>query len=136
MKPVSKDIATKEINAWLDFKKINPKRRESLKGVIEAMITLVEEGTFVIQPETFVIEHNLNMPLGKDGQIKQLNYKPRISVASVQDNLNGINSDDGIQLTLSYVMAMCGEARSILRGLDTEDYRSADLVAVFFAIAK
>lgn len=135
MELVSKEIATKEVTAWLDFKKISKKKRESYAGVIEAMIALVMDGTFVIQPETFIIEHTLNTPLGSTGQIKKLNYKPRLTVSALQDNLNGVDNSDAIQLTLSYIMALSGEARAILRGLDTEDYGNADKVAVFFAIA-
>jgi len=134
MDAVSNEQAIKEVNAWLDYKKVNAKRRENLKGNIDNIVACVQDGTFIIQPDTFIIEHTLSVPLGVNGAIKTLKYKPRMSVGSLQDNLNGVNVNDSIQLTLSYIMALTGEARAILKGLDRDDYYNADMVAVFFVV--
>jgi hypothetical protein len=130
---VGKEIAEKEINSWLDFKKVDQEKRVNLEKVIERMIALVQDGTFIIKPETFVIEHALKFPIGQNPPIKTLSYKPRIPVSALQDHLSGVNQKDGIAVTLAYIAALTDTAKGILKNLDNEDYRNADMVAVFFA---
>lgn len=131
---ISKEVAEKEVNAWLDYKKVNAKRREFLKGNIENIISGIQDGTFIIHPDTFIIEHKLSMPLGLNGQIKALSYKPRMSVGAIQDNLNGVNKEDTIAVTVCYIMTLSGESKLILKGLDRDDYQNADSIAAFFSI--
>lgn len=133
MKPVSREIAEKDVNGWLDFKKVDQGKRDSLEGAIDRMITLVQDGTFEINQETFSIKHKLKFSIGQNPPIIELIYKPRIPVSALQDNLAGVNGKDGIAVTLAYIAALTDTAKGILKGLDNEDYRNADLVAVFFA---
>lgn len=133
MELVGKEVAEKEVNGWLDFKKIDQSKRNALEKVIERMVDLVMDGTFVIEPETFSIKHTLKFPIGQNPGIKVLTFKPRIPVSTLQDYLSGVKPGDGIAVTLAYIAALTDTAKGILKGMDPEDYRNADLVAVFFA---
>ncbi len=126
---VSKEIAEKEIEKWLDFKKVKAKKKEAYKDAIESLVDAVSEGSLVLN-EDFSLTHKLIFPVGNEGAFKDLTYKPRIDVATIQKYANGATSGDA--RVLSTIAALSGQASTIISKMDTEDYGIASSVAIFF----
>lgn len=126
---VAKEVAELEINKWLDYKRVKDKKREAYKDAIETLIDAVSEGYLVVN-EDFTLTHSLAFPVGAEGAFKELVYKPRIDVATIQKYANGAIGGDA--RVLATIAALSGQATTIISKMDTEDYGIASSVAIFF----
>ena len=131
MELINKEIAESEISKWLDFKKVSSKRRESKQENIDALIDAVIDGHLVLN-ENNSFTHTLKFPIGENGQITKLEYKPRLEVKEIQLQMQGIKSTDLHGMILSYVSALTGKAKGIVSAMDSEDYTIAQGIAIFF----
>jgi len=128
---ISRDIASKEYDAYLDFKKISPSKRSG-KDKIEIKSTIVNaivDGLATIDQETFEIKYTLCFPL-KD--VKTLVFKPRLTKGALRKASNGIASDDGEGRINAYISELTGEAKNVLNGLDTVDYSFCESIVMYF----
>lgn len=131
MQKVSREQAKQEVESWLDFKKIGEKKRESQEAQIESLVDAVAEGDLVLKEDkTFV--QVLKFPTQGDIPIKELEYKPRLSMMNIHSQLEGVKSSDGDGRVLAYVAALTGKAKQIIRNLDSEDYNVSQAIAIFF----
>lgn len=126
---VSKEVAIKDVNAWLDYKKVSQKKRESNSDQIEVLIQAIEEGNLSIDLETFEINHELLFPIG---ETVLFTYKPRINVGLIHRRLSGIKSGDSDGRFLAYVCTLTGLNSGIVSAVDTEDYGICFAIACFF----
>lgn len=128
---VGREVAEKEIESWLDFKKVNEKKREAYKDNIDTLIDAVADGTLTLNDDkTFV--QKLRFPIGEGDSIKTLSYKPRLKVSTVHVCLQGVKSTDADGRVCAYVSALTGTDRNIIKALDTEDYSVGQAIAIFF----
>jgi len=131
---VSREVAEKEVNAWLEYKKVPDAYIKGSQMYINGMIIAVQEGSFTIDPDTKEITHKLKWPIGTgDFTITSLTYKPRLGVSVIQQNIVGIPMTDLTGRTLGIIAALCGKPRTEIAPMDSEDYRSASGVAAFFS---
>ncbi len=128
---VSADVATKEIDKWLDYKHIKEKKRESFKEQIEALIDAVADGNLILNEKHELVQ-TLTFPLDGDLPLKELNYKPRLKVSTIHQHLNGVKSTDADGRICAYVAALTSKPKDVIKGLDTEDYSIAQAIAIFF----
>jgi hypothetical protein len=128
---VSKEIATEEVNKWLDKKNVSQKRRETKKDSIESLISHVEDGIIVVGDDG-VLTHKLTNPIEKEIKTLELTYQPRINVGKVQQHMNGVKSDDMIGMVIAYGAALTGKPKELIKALDTEDQAVLSTVVVFF----
>lgn len=126
---VSEEIAVKEVNEWLDFKKVSPEKRLRLSANIQAIINAVIDGTFIIDPQTKEITHKLKFPAATKSEIK---YKPRLTMGDLQSRLQNVRSGDLIGTNMAYLSALSGEAVGVFMNMDSEDSSLADGLAFFF----
>jgi hypothetical protein len=126
---ISKEQAEKEVNSWLDFKKVSPKKRETLKGNIAYLVEAMMEGLLVLDPETFVFEHTLKFPVG---DLKKLKYKPRLTLKEIQDRTQAIKTPGPLEQSIAYISALTGQNSAILKEMDSEDNTLADYLSFFF----
>lgn len=128
---VFRDQAQKEINEWLEFKKIGDKKREDASEQIEALVNAVVEGILTIT-EDKKITHALKFPLEGELLINKLEYKPRLRVADIHTHMNGIKGGDADGRVRAYITALTGQPQNVIKALDTEDYSIAQSIAIFF----
>ena len=131
---ISKDVAIKEVDRWLDYKRIKPRKRENLSDNIEAMVDAVMDGTLVLE-KNYDWTHNLTFPLENDkGEVTvdKLSYKSRIMVRDINSRMKGIKAGDGDARVIGYVSALTGEPAGVLNTLDTEDQAIFLHIATFF----
>ena len=75
---------------------------------------------------------NLSWPIGDGGKINKLVFKPRLTVGEIHNNLKGIKSNDTDARIYAYIAALTDQPIGVIRSLDTEDYRVASSIVVFF----
>jgi hypothetical protein len=129
MDSISKEQAEKEVNSWLDYKKVSAKKRESLKGNIAYLVDAMMEGSLILEPDTFVFEHTLKFPIGS---VKKLEYKPRLTLKEIQDRTQNIKTPSPIESSIAYISALTGQPSSLIKEMDSEDNSLADYLSFFF----
>lgn len=131
MEKITREQATREVDSWLEAKKIGPAKREQKKVFIENLIGFVMDGTLVLKEDkTFV--HNLKFAIGDNESIKTFEYKPRINMQQVRAQLQGVKSDDGEARMAAYIAVLTSQNSGLMKALDTEDNSVAESIAVFF----
>lgn len=129
---VNIDTATAEIGKWLDHKRINEKKREDQKSTIDTLIDAVRFGLLTVDEENFNLIQKLNFPVGNNGEIDELKFRPRMGVGQVHRHLKGLKSDDADGRLAAYVAALTGRTKIEIGHLDTEDYSVGQSIAIFF----
>lgn len=132
MLKVTREIAQKEVEGWLDYKKIRPSQRETHKDVIETLIEEVSEGTLEIDQTTFKITHNLLVPIGENDSLKKVDYRARLNDNILEPFMKGVKPSDFISVGLAYIAALTNVNKGILSRMDSADMRIAKGIMVFF----
>jgi hypothetical protein len=126
---LSFEMATAEMEKWLDSKRVSEKRRKDLEKPIEHLISMLQSGNLSIDGESGQLTYKLLWPI--EG-LTEITFKHRLTVMELQNrtkNLKGDDSDGRIRATIA---ALTGQSVGILGKLDTDDNRTAEAVAVFF----
>ncbi len=124
-----REKAEEEVNAYLSFKGMRPKRRIEKKEYINAIIDCVEDGTASIDPETKVIKHKL---IHSAGGISEFVYIPRLNQGKIANRLRMSSSTDGNTAVACYIAELTGNNVTVVGLLDTEDNVIAQAVAMLF----
>ena len=127
---VSEEIARKEIEVWLDYKKIDDQQREDQEGTIKSLISFLKAGHLVLNPDKS-FTHILKFELENAG-IKELTYKARLPEKEIRAKLHGVKSDDGDGRLSAHICALTGQVMGIINALDKEDFKVARYIAIFF----
>lgn len=132
---VSMDVAQKEVEKWLDFKKTSPSNRETNSDMIEVLADAISEGVLVLDTEEYFFTQKFKFPIADDNGntvLSELKYKPRITESQLLPFLKGVKPTD-IRATINgYVCALTGQNSGMIRKLDTEDKRIPNAIAIFF----
>jgi hypothetical protein len=131
MSKISKEIATKDVERWLEFKKVSEKRREKKAESIETLIDLVMNGVLVIE-EDLKITQVLCHPLKNEQPVEKLVYAPRIDVAKIHAAMKGVSAEDFHGMIVAYGQALTALPKKVLTAIDSEDYVGLNAVAIFF----
>lgn len=128
---IPRDQAEKEVNEWLDLKKVSAKKREASKDAIDTLIEAVEEGNLTLNDDkTFT--QKLKFPTDGELSIKDLSYKSRLKVSTLHAALKGSKASDADERILAYVAALTTKPKAVITALDTEDYNICQSIAIFF----
>lgn len=134
MSAISLEVAEKDVNSWLSYKKLSDAKKEEKKDAIKKLIALIADGKITLDPETFVLKHELSFEVGDSVKIKNLEYKPRINVGELQNNLRGVDvMEDMTGYMVAYGAALTGQPKNIIKLLDTEDFTVVQTIAGFFS---
>lgn len=128
---VALEVAKKDVDKWLDFKRFTPARREEVAENIKNFINSVSDGTVIIN-EDFTVTHNLMFPFENEIKTLSLTYKARLDAGTVQRLTQNNKAGDFDARVLSYVAALSGQPKGVILKMDTEDYRIAQNYAIFF----
>lgn len=131
MEKVSKEVAGKEIEAWLDYKKVSESKREASAESIATLVNAICDGALSKQDDNTLV-HELKFPLENEMSLTKLEYKPRLAMSAIHTQLQGVKPSDADGRLIAYVAALTGKAKGIIKGLDTEDYAIGQAVAIFF----
>ena len=131
MSKINRESAVKEINGWLDYKRVSNKKRVDLEETIETLVEGVQEGYLKIN-DKFEIVHTLSFPVGENDAIKELVYKPRLTVAEINNRTKGVKQGDADGRVKAYISALCGQGQGVLGMLDSIDFTIPQSIIVFF----
>lgn len=130
MSAVSKEQASDEVDAWLDYKRVRATKREEKDDHIQGMIECVEDGIFVINDDksiTFFVQFPESI-----GNTTELVFKPRITDDDIAVYFKKMDKKDPMSYILARKAALTGVNSSILKKMDTEDSQIADHITAFF----
>lgn len=128
---VAREVAEKEINDWLDYKRISAAKKEANKDNIKDLISYVQFGTLEVNDDKS-IKHNLEWPLGESSGDKVLNYKPRLNGKMLKPHMSGVKATDVDGRLTAYIAALTGKLSAEIDLMDTVDMEVARNIAVFF----
>jgi hypothetical protein len=131
MSKVAREVAEQEIEKWLDYKKVSPKKRESLADHIDTLIDTVCDGYLVLNDD-HSLTLQLKFPIESETQTSDLNFKPRIKVNTVYNHMQGVKAGDGDGRLFANVAALTSKPKELIKALETEDYSICQAIAVFF----
>jgi hypothetical protein len=129
MSSVSIELASQEVEKWLDCKRISPRKREKFADSIENLIEGFQDGILTLNEESNEITHHLIFP---DGETKELVFKSQLNVGEIHNYLKQVKPGDGDGRVKAYISALTGKPSAIINRLDSEDYNVSAQVAVFF----
>ncbi|OJV51647.1 MAG: hypothetical protein BGO31_00135 [Bacteroidetes bacterium 43-16] len=131
MSTVSHEVAVKDVENWLSYKRIRPKKIEKYEDFKATLVEAVEDGALVLN-EDYSWTHNLSFPIESgDTPINGFKYKPRVTVEEVGQKLKNAGTDADSRL-LAYSAALAGVPISVLAKMDTIDSNISNAVAAFF----
>jgi len=128
-KVISIEVAEKEVNDWVGFKKISSSKVEENKDSLKSIATSISEGVLTLDADTYEFTHQLKFPVG---EVKELKYKARISMKQIHTKTRNIKPGDTNGLISAYIAALTNQNTGLIEELDTEDNRIAQSIAVFF----
>jgi hypothetical protein len=131
---VNLETARKEIEGWLDYKKIRDKKREDYQSSINSLVSLVQEGVLTVN-EDKSITHILNFPvdMGGPNPITEVKYKARLEVRELREKLANLKTGEAIDNRLiANFCALTGQGVGFQGKLDTSDISIANEIIVFF----
>lgn len=131
-KVINEAVARKDVERWLDFKKVGASKREDNSAAIDGIVAAVMDGDMIISQEGHEITHVLRFPIGNNNAIKELNYKARLSIKERNKKLKGTKATDTADYLVALIAALASENKAVIEELDTEDHNIAQNVALFF----
>lgn len=129
---VNAQTARKDIESWLDSKKLRQSRREARDIQIEDLVAAVKEGVLAYNKDTHELTHVLINPPDDAGGVKELKYQHRIRPIDVEPYLKGVQPTDADGRLRAWIQTLTGQPVNVIRKLDTEDYSLAQNIALFF----
>ncbi len=129
---VTAEQAEREINGWLDRKKIFNSTRDDHEASIRVLVDAIMFGCLILnEDDTFT--HNLLFPIeGESASTDVLTYKSRINFRMLEPYLKGVANNDGSGRVFAHLACLTGVAKGILKNLDPADRRISDAIVVFF----
>jgi hypothetical protein len=133
MSKVSEDVAEKDVNRWLDAKKISDDKRQSMSDTIKEMVGYVKEGNLIISDDGKITQV-LNFEIGEEDKVSELQYQNRISVDDIHKRMIGsqIKAGDVDGRIRVYVAALTKKPYALIGKLDSTDWSVASTIASFF----
>lgn len=128
MPVINRELAEKEVNKWLDAKKVRSTVRRENKLNIEAIIDGFEDGLLILSEETNCIKQILIHPTTA---IKELIIQPRLKVSERISKLKGAG-DDADSRVVALLAALSGNLTEVLKGLDADDLAVSRNITAFF----
>lgn len=130
---IDRDVALKDINDWLDYKKFPQESRESedYEVSIKSLVAAIMNGSLVVMDDK-KLKYKLAFPIGKETTVDELVFKARMNDNMLKPWMKGVSPKDAEGRMLAHVACLTSTASSILEHMDTVDKRVAMSIAVFF----
>lgn len=128
---ISKEQAVIEIEKWLDYKQVSDKRRVDNKAQIENLVSAIESGKLILDDDNNLV-YNLNFALGKNEEVKQLTFKPRLTLNDKLIHLKNVSPSDFDGRLAGIAKALTGVNGALLNQIDSEDEQILRDISLFF----
>lgn len=132
MAKVNQEQAAKEVENWLNYKKVSNKEKDVNADTIEQLADAVSGGILSLDPKEFVFKHKLLFPVGNEEITKEISYKPRLNDRMLVTHLKGVKSNDADGRLTAYICALTDQPKHIIKELDTADKKISMAIAIFF----
>lgn len=132
MEKVNRETAEKDVNTWLDSKKVSEKKRETYSEAIETLICAIMDGTLTLRSADNYLIQTLQFPTEGEAPVKVLEFKPRLKVFEIHQQTANEKNADGDTRILAHVAALTGQVKGLIKKLDLEDYNICQSIAIFF----
>lgn len=130
---VDQQQAEKEVNAWLDYKRIDEFEREDKEIFTRKLVNAVCDGRITID-ENFVLTQILCFPIGGEMPIDKLEYKPRVKTSSIHVRLQNVKPSDADGRMSAIIGAITAKPTAVIKDMDTIDYSLAQAISLFFSV--
>ena len=128
---LTRTMAVKEVNKWLDGRKYGKLKREEHEDSIDAIAVALCEGELVLKTDgTF--EQTLLWPIGNDESIKKLTYKTRCTSGEVEPKLARVKGNNFQGILTAYISVLTNEPVAIIKNMESVDRSTAQSIATFF----
>lgn len=128
---VTADVATKDVERWLDFKQVSETEREENSDSIKKLVDEIKSGRLSID-DNCNITYVLKFPIGSGGGIVDITLKPRLTVSEMKEKCGGLKPGDVDGKLCAYASALSGQNRSLILTMDTKDYSVIQSIVSFF----
>lgn len=130
MAKVEFELATAEVEKWLDYKRIPNKKREALSSMKDNMVDQVMEGNLIVNDD-FTLTQIIQFP--EDCGKQELTYKARITTFDMDAHKRIVKGDDWTDNSTRAIMALTGQPLNVVKKLDSSTDRAlAESITTFF----
>jgi len=131
MSALAPEVAMQEIEKWLDHKKVSAKKRESNEEAIKTLAEEISLGNMFLT-DSFNLEYNLKSPIKSEQPTTKLVFKPRLTIGSVYNHLQGVKPTDADGRLFAYAAALTTNPKDLIKNLEIDDWNIVQAVVVFF----
>lgn len=130
---VEREVASAEVEKWLDEKKVSQTKRESKKEQIESLVCGIMDGDLILN-EKGEFEQTLKFPGDAPAAVKKMVYKQRILIGDVQHHIknNKIQLADFDGRINCYIQTLTSAPYAVIAKMESTDYDIMQSIAVFF----
>jgi len=132
MSKVSNDQAVKDIERWLDAKKIKDRKREQNADSEAVLVDAIMDGDLIVNDDNS-LTLKLIWPTAEGQGVSTLTFKSRLTVGERQEATKGIKPTDAEGRLIGYVAVLTDQPVGVIKKLESgEDYERASSIAVYF----
>lgn len=131
MDKITREVATNEINGWLDKKKVYDATRETNRESIEILIEAMTKGDLSLNDKG-EFTHKLLFPDALNGAATEFKYKARLNDDMVRSHKQGIKANDFEGMWAAYGAALTAQPKKLINLLDSADKKIFNAIVVFF----
>lgn len=128
---VDEQTAEKELNRWLEAKRVPARKREQNDQVLTTLAGAIQDGRLIVT-DTGQITVKLLYPIGNGGEIDRLDFSNRIKAKQVRKMKVNDDAFDTMGQVMAIAAAATNNSMKLLGELDNEDYSLIQSIAVFF----
>lgn len=136
MELVSESVAKLEVEKWLDFKNISPRKRnkKDVKNNIETLIDAICDGDLSLDNDHFWVQKLRSPVKDKDGKsvLKEMKFTPRLLLEDIESHLINVKADNTIGMLAAYTAALTGKSSGMTKKLNTDDNKTTQAIVMFF----
>jgi len=129
------EVALKDVNAYLDKKRMLPKRRETLTPAVEAVAEGISLGFIVIANDS-TITHTLIDPIKDkvtgENALETLTYKSRLEPSEVNKKISALKVQNQTTQTVAVASLLTEQPVGMLDKLEPQDRNICDCISLFF----
>lgn len=132
MNKISEDQATRDFEKWLEFRRINDRKREANEANEKTLIGAIMDGNLIVN-EDGTLTQKLIFPTADGAGIKELNYSGRLNAGQRQAATKGVDAKDIEGRLIGYIAALTDQPLGVIKKIESgDDYDIATSIAVYF----
>lgn len=132
MKVVDLELATNDVNKWLDEIRCKPHKREDHKDNIEKLIDMVQYGSLAFNEDHhFVMKLDFPIESG-DEPITELVFKNRCPMPQIMQQMKNVDSGNFNEMYAAYAAVLTGKPKGVIKKLESPDFGVLRVIVGFW----